>query len=239
MESEKMTFQSSFSYYYECSFVLTHWACGTDIMTEFLDQIERRVATLRQIFFWKKNQLIFPKPSLSSSDIFTFWVHETIIDKVLQLPGVRGGFRIKERSVSLPDSSTYKGKKQSPRPHRILLDIGTDTPELIQQLKVLNLEIELIWTHVADLLHYEIVELCTSQYIDLIVTTNPRLLMPSEEWLEYLIPHRTRIIFVPEEKLKSTKELAGLIYKRAYSKRKFKTRKHQYHSFLTSKMEEN
>ncbi|MFX1286281.1 MAG: hypothetical protein ACFFB5_21790 [Promethearchaeota archaeon] len=95
-----------------------------------------------------------------------------------------------------------------------------------------------MWTHVADLLHYEIVELCTSQYIDLIVTKNPRILMPPEEWLELLIPHRTRIIVIPEEKLESPKELAKMIYKFAHSKRKFKTQKHQYHSFLNSNLEE-
>lgn len=233
-----MTLATSDSDYFESSFVLSHWVRGTDIMAEIIDQIECRVVTLHKMLYWKNKHLIIPKPSLSSSDIFTFWVHETIIDEVLHLPGVRGGFRIKCRSTSLPDSSTYKGKKQSPRPRRILLDIGSDTPRLIQQVSQKGLEVELLWTHVADLLHYEIVELCTSQYIDLLVTTNSRLLMPPEEWLEFLIPHRTRIIVVPEEKLESPKELAQLIYRFAHSKRKFKTRKHQYHSFLNSYSEE-
>ena len=102
----------------------------------------------------------------------------------------------------------------------------------------MGLEVELLWTHVADLLHYEIVELCTAQYIDLIVTTNPRLLMPPEEWLEYLIPHRTRIVVIPEEKLEAPKELARMVYRFAYSKRKFKTREYQYLSFLNSYSEE-
>ena len=161
-----MTITNLNSDYFECSFALTHWVRGTDIMIEIIDQIERRVATLHRIFLWKKDHLIIPKPSLSSQEIFTFWAHKSIIDEVLHLPGIRGGFRVNYQSKSLPDSSTYKGKKQSPRPRRILLDVGSDTATIIQQVNQLGLEVELLWTHIADLLHYEIVELCTSQYID-------------------------------------------------------------------------
>ncbi len=232
-----MTLQDMYLQYFECSFVLTNWVSGTNLMNEFLNTIESRVSSLRKIHYWKKTNLILPKPTLSSAEIFTFWVHETIIDKVLQLPGVRGGFRVKNDYTSLPDSSTYKGKKQSPRPRRVLLDVGSDTLNLIQHLKKLGLEVEQLWTHVMDLLHYEIIEVCTSQYIDILVTTNPRLLMPPEEWIDFLLPHRTRIIVVPEEIKKNPAEFAKIISKRAHSKRKFKTKNHQYYSLLNSNKE--
>jgi hypothetical protein len=109
-----MTFANLNSDYFECSFVLTHWVRGTDIIVKIIDQIERRVATLHQIFHWKNDHLIIPKPSLSSPDIFTFRAHKSIIDEVLHLPGIRGGFRVDCQSTSLPDSSTYKGKKAIP-----------------------------------------------------------------------------------------------------------------------------
>jgi len=232
-----MTLQHIYSHYFECSFVLTNWVSGTDLMNEFLNTIESRVSSLRKIHYWKKTNLIIPKPTLSSAEIFVFWVHETIIDKVLQLPGVRGGFKVKSDYTSLPDSSVYKGKKQSPRPRRVLLDVGSDTLNVIQHLKKLGLEVEQLWAHVMDLLHYEIIEICTSQYIDILVTTNPRLLMPPEEWIDYLLPHRTRIIVVPEEIKNTPVEFAKVIFKHAHSKRKFKTQNHQYCYLLNSKQE--
>ncbi|MFX1286280.1 MAG: hypothetical protein ACFFB5_21785 [Promethearchaeota archaeon] len=106
-----MTLDDLNSDYFECSFLLTHWVRGTDIMVEIINQIERRVATLHQIFRLKNDHLIIPKPSLSSPEIFTFWAHESIIDEVLHLPGIRGGFRVNCQTTPLPDSSTYKGKK--------------------------------------------------------------------------------------------------------------------------------
>jgi hypothetical protein len=232
-----MTLQDIYSRYFEYSFVLTNWVSGTDLMNEFLSTIESRVSSLRKIHYWKKKNVILPKPTLSSAEIFTFWAHETIIDRVLKLPGVRGGFRVKKDITSLPDSSTYKGKKQSPRPRRVLLDVGSDTQSVIQYLKKFGLEVEQLWTHVMDLIHYEIIEICTSQYIDILVTTNPRLLMPPEEWIDYFLPHRTRIIVVPEEIKKTPAEFANSIFKHAHSKRKFKTQNHQYCSLLNSNQE--
>jgi hypothetical protein len=206
-------------------------------MAEFINTIESRTSSLRKIHYWKKKNFIIPKPTLSSAEIFTFWVHETIIDRILQLPGVRGGFKVKNSSTSLPDSSTYKGKKQSPRPRRVLLDIGIDTSKIIFHLKKLGLEVEQLWSHVTDLVNSEIIEICTSQYIDILVTTNPRLLMPPEEWIDYLFPHRTRIFVVPEVIKKDPAAFANSIYKRAYSKRKFKTKKRHYCSLLNSNQE--
>lgn len=230
MISEK---NEKFLEFFECSFPLTQWACGTDLMSDILAQVEACVSSIKQLSHWKSEFLLYPKPTLSSKQILVFWVHKSIIDAALHLPGVRGGFSVFKKPVSLPDSSTYGGKKQSPRPRRVLLDIGVDTSELIRHLHQLGLEVEQVWTHAADLLHYEIIELCTSQFIDLLVTTNPRLLMPPEEWLDYLMPHRTRIIVIPETSLNSTELLAKDIHQRAYKKRKFKTRTNQYSNLLT------
>ncbi len=177
----------------------------------------------QQLYQWKSQGLIFPKPTLSSRYTFVFWVHDSIINSVLEFSSIRGGFRVQSKSTSLPDSSTYRGKKQDPRPRRVLLDVGIDSSELIAELKILGLEIECLWPHVADLLHYEIIELCTAQYIDLMVTTNERLQTPPEEWLQYLMPHRTRLCITPHHLLEDPKSLAHSIYSRTYSKRKFKT----------------
>ena len=105
-----------------------------------------------------------------------------------------------------------------------MLDSNCDFPALISQLKKLGLEVARLWDYTDDLVNYEVIQICTSQYIDLLVTTNDRLLMPPEEWIEYLMPHRTRLFFPPKTCLANPKVLAREIYNRAYAKRKFKTK---------------
>ncbi|MFX1285661.1 MAG: hypothetical protein ACFFB5_18620 [Promethearchaeota archaeon] len=127
-----------------------------------------------------------------------------------------------QKGPKLCDSSTYKGKKQTPRPRRVLLDIGCDDPDLIKALTQLGLEVELVWRHAVDLLNYEIIEICTAQHIAILVSTNSQLLTPPEEWLTYLMPHRTRLFFPPPQLLHDPKGLAQAIYERTFTRLKRK-----------------
>ncbi len=208
--------------FYEFSIPLVPWAKGTDLLNEIVKQVESQATTLHQLHQWKLKHLLLPKPTLSSSQTFVFWVHSSIRDSTKCLAGVRGGFPISDIDVRPPDSSTYKGKKQNPRPRRVLLDISCDDPDLIKALKQLGLEVELVWRHASDLLNYEVIEICTSQYIDMLVSTNGRLLTPPEEWLTYLMPQRTRLFFSPQELLESPKALAQAIHSRVYTKQTHK-----------------
>ncbi len=210
------------SEFYECSLQLSQWSKGIDLLEDILEQIEAQMATLRQLHQWKCDYLLLPKPTLGSSHTFVFWVHSSIVDNALRLTGVRGGFNICQIDPKTPDSSTYKGKKQNPRPRRVLLDIGCDDPAFVQKLIHMGLEVELVWRHAANLLNYEIIEICTAQYIDLLVTCNERILTPPEEWITYLMPHRTRLFFPPPKLLETPKALAQAIADRAYAKRKLK-----------------
>ena len=224
------------SEFYECSIQLLQWAKGTDLLRDILKQIGIQLATLRQLYQWKRTYLLHPKPTLSTSHTFVFWIHSSIVDVALQLTGVQGGFKVNDINPKLPDSSTYKGKKLNPRPRRILLDIGIDNPALIQALTQLGLEIELIWHHAADLLNYEVIEICTAQYIDLLVSSNRRLLTPPEEWLTYLMPHRTRLYIPSQKLLESPEALAQTIYDRAHTIRKRKqiNSRQLQHKFLNN-----
>jgi hypothetical protein len=108
------------------------------------------------------------------------------------------------------------------------LDIGCDDPDLIKTLTRLGLEVELVWRHAADLLNYEIIEICTAQYIDILVSTNSQLLTPPEEWLTYLMPHRTRLFFPTPHLLQDSRALAQAIYERAFTRLKRIPKKQQF-----------
>ncbi len=185
--------------------------------------------TLHQLDRLKKLCLIFPKPTLSLKYTFVFWVDKSIIDSVLSLVNIRGGFRVQDTEIHLRDSSSFKGKKKSPRPRRVLLDIGCDSFTLINHLKQLGLEVVRLWDYAADLLHYEIIELCTAQYIDLLVTTNEKLLVPYEEWIDYLMPHRTRTYIAQQSRVDNPEEFARSIYHLVHTKRKFKAKNRPIH----------
>ncbi|MFX1282536.1 MAG: hypothetical protein ACFFB5_02735 [Promethearchaeota archaeon] len=233
-----------FSNFYECSFQLVPISKGTDLLEDIFEQIEVQVKTINQLLHWKRKHLLFPKPTLSTDQIFVFWVHPSIVDKALRLTRVRGGFKICQIDRKRPDSSTYKGKKQNSRPRRILLDVGCDDPLFVQKLIHMGLEVELVWRHAANLMNYEIIEICTAQYIDLFVTRNEQILTPTEEWLTYLMPHRIRLFFPPSKLLKTPEVLAQAIYDRAHAKRKRKRPKpHQlqlvYFNNLEQKSSEN
>ncbi len=220
--------------FYECSLQLVPWAKGTDLLENIMQQVETQLATVRQLLQWKRDYLLLSKPTLSTAQTFFFWVHSSIVESALSLTGVQGGFKISQVNPKLPDSSTYKGKKQNPRPRRVLLDIGCDNPTLIKALTQLGLEVELVWRHSADLLNYEIIEICTEQYIDLLVTTNEKLLTPPEEWLTYLMPHRTRLCILSTPLIDKPKELSHYICQRAHMKRHYKVNNQPL--FLTGKL---
>ncbi len=211
-----------FSDFYECSFQLVPSSKGTDLIEDIFEQMEVQVKIIYQLLHWKRKHLLFPKPTLSTDQIFVFWVYSSVLDSALLLTGVQGGFKVTQKEPKLSDSSTYKGKKQTPRPRRVLLDIGCDDPALIKALTQLGLEVELVWRHAADLLNYEIIEICTAQYIDILVSTNNQLLTPPEEWLTYLMPHRTRLFFPPPQLLREPKVLAQNIYNHAFTRLKRK-----------------
>ena len=215
---------SIFSSFYECQFQLSDWIHGSSTLSEMEAMVSQHLNTLRQLKQLKDHGLIFPKPTLSLKYTFIFWVDKSILDSVLSFDNIRGGFRIQDKSNQLPDSSSYRGKKRSPRPRRVLLDVGCESPTLINNLKQTGLEVIRLWDYAADLLHYEIIELCTAQYIDLLVTVNEKLLLPREEWLDYLMPHRTRMLIIPQKKLGFPEDLACSIYHYAHMKRKFKTK---------------
>jgi hypothetical protein len=212
---------------------------GTDLIEDIFKQSEAQIKSVYQLLHWKRNYLLFPKPTLSTDQIFVFWVHSSVVGSALLLTGVRGGFKVNQKKPKMPDSSTYKGKKQNPRPRRILLDIGCDDPALVKALTQLGLEVELVWRHAADLLNYEIVEICTEQYIDILVSTNGQLLTPPEEWLTYLMPHRTRLFFPPPQLLKNPTNLAQTICKRAFTQLKRKQTNNVNSHHLQSQFVEN
>jgi len=215
---------SYFKSFFECQYQLSDWIHGTNLLSEIKSIISQNLNTLNQILLWKESGLIFPKPTLSLKYTFVFWAHKSIIESVLSLSNIQGGFPIQKLGNSLPDSSSYRGKKRSPRPRRVLLDVGCESQALVNSLKQTGLEVVRLWDYAADLLHYEIIELCTAQYIDLLVTSNEKLLLPSEEWLDYLMPHRTRMLIIPQNKLNLPEELSQSIYNFAHIKRKFKVK---------------
>ncbi|MFW9905571.1 MAG: hypothetical protein ACFFFH_14610 [Candidatus Thorarchaeota archaeon] len=211
-----------FSDFYECLLQLAPSSKGTDPLEVIFEQIEVRLKTIYQLLHWKRNHLLFPIPTLSTDQIFVFCVHSSVLESALLLTGVQGGFKVRQKKPRLPDSSTYKGKKQTPRPRRVLLDIGCDDPVLIKALTRLSLEVELVWHHAAEFLNYEIIEICTAQYIDILVSTNSHLLTPPEGWLTYLMPHRTRLFLPSPQLVQNPKALAQTIYERTFTRLKRK-----------------
>ncbi|MFW9906838.1 MAG: hypothetical protein ACFFFH_21215 [Candidatus Thorarchaeota archaeon] len=123
-----------------------------------------------------------------------------------------------QKKTKLRGFSTYKGKKQTPRPRCVLLDFGCDDPTLIYQLKKSGSKVERVWHHAADPLNYEIIEICTTQYIDILVSTNRKLLTPPEEWLTYLLPHHTSLFFPPPQLLQAPEVLPHNIYNHSFTR---------------------
>ena len=211
-------------YFCEYHFPLIEWCKGIDFLGDILTKVQERAHTLDQLYQYNCQQLLFPKPTLSTNRTFTFWVVKSICDSVRSLPGIFGGSLVTDNYPRNTDSSMYKGKKTSPRPRRILLDISVDNSEIANNLRNLGLEVERIWDYVADLIQYEIIDVCTTQYIDLLVTINDRLMTSSEEWLEYLMPHRTRLCIASPHLIDNPEELTSHIYQRVHTKRKYKTK---------------
>ena len=200
--------------FYECSFPLSLWARGTDLLSEIITQIDQYHATLHQLYQWKQNKLVLPRYALSTTNNFVFWAHESIIKEVLQLHGIRGGFRVVQ-STSQPSSlPNSRKKKQAPRSQRVLLDLDCDSSELIHSLKSLGVEVVCFWNHLADIYHYELIELCATQNFDILVTKNDRLFTPRGEWIELLFPRSTKLYVISQELLRDYKQLSIEIHRR-------------------------
>ncbi|PWI48456.1 hypothetical protein CEE45_06905 [Candidatus Heimdallarchaeota archaeon B3_Heim] len=226
------------SSFYECQFQLNDWILGYYSLNEMISIVTQNLSILQQIHSWKNQGLLFSKPTRSLRHTFVFWVDHSIINAVLAIKSIRGGILVSTIKNKIPDSSIYKGKKANPRPRRVLLDIGCDSPSLIRHLEHLGLEGVRLWDYVADLLHYEIIDLCRAQFIDLLVSTNERLLMPAEEWLTYLMPHRTRLFIVPQDLKTNHKYLAPTIQQKAFQKRCYRVQSKKHSSANKPKKEE-
>ncbi len=212
--------QNFLDHFYECSFPLTYWVRGTDIFEDIVTQVNNYVNSLHHLYQFKERKLLIPKPTFSSQRTLIFWVHESIVNDTLNLHGVRGGFQVRKSESSFRDGFT-KTKQSIPSP-RILLDFGCDSLPFVNHLEKLGLEVVYLWEYVADLYHHEIIELCSDQRIDLLISINERLFTPSEEWLDYLIPHRTQLYLTSRSKVKRPKSLAREVYRRIYAKWNFK-----------------
>jgi hypothetical protein len=217
---QRLNYESS--EFLEFHFPLREWVKGTDLITDINDCISQRGRTFSQLLQWKQQGYLWPKPTLSSVDVFTFWVTPTLSDVIHHLPGLYGGSTINKMNNDSNSLQSTTQKKITPRPRLVLLDYPLDTPDITSRLHHYNLTSKRIWDYTADLIQYELIDVCKSNYVDLIVTTNDRLLTSGEEWLQYLLPHRTRLFIVPKELLQDLDKLALLINQRAFEKRKYK-----------------
>jgi hypothetical protein len=152
---------------------------------------------------FKEKKLLIPKSTLSSFNKLVFWVHESIIDDIVKMYGVQVGFQVSRIGQKLTESLNYK---------RVLVDIGCDSPQIVQKLSDLGVEVISLWEHIIDLYHYEIIDLCYDQKIDLLVTINDRLFISGDIWLDYLKPTKTRLVNVSRSLLEKPECLISAIY---------------------------
>ena len=213
----KLNHQSS--QFLEFHFPLREWVKGTELISEINANNSQRAKTFSLLLQWKKQGYLWPKPTLSTAEVFTFWINPALQDTVHHLPGLYGGHTINNPYGDSQTLTSNSREKITPRPRLVLLDFPLDTPDLTDKLKQYNLTFKRIWDYTADLIQYELIDACKSNYVDLIVTTNDRLLTSSEEWLQYLLPHRTRLCIVSKELLTDSKQLAFLINQRAWMKK--------------------
>ena len=196
---------------------------ASELIAEINSCISQRAKTFSRLLQWKQQGYLFPKPTLSTVEVFTFWVDLALQDTVHHLPGLYGGHTINNPHGNSQTLASASREKITPRPRLVLLDFHLDTPDLTNELQQYNLTFKRIWDYISDLIQYELIDVCKSNYVDLIVTTNDRLFTSSEEWLQYLLPHRTRLFIVPKKLLTNYDHLASLINQRAFEKRKYKT----------------
>jgi hypothetical protein len=206
--------QSQFSEFY---FPLNEWVKGTDLIADIHTNISERAETFSYLLKLKQQGLLLQKPTLSTNQTFTFWVNDSLHDTLSTLPGLYGGHKIVHNQEKLPLEGI--NIKKNTRPRLVLVDVNIDSKELTDELKCFQVESKRIWDYVSDIIQYELIEVCTTQYVDLIITTNDRLLTRSEEWLKYLLPHRTRLCIITKELLADPKKLAFSINQRAWMKK--------------------
>ena len=216
----RLNYQSS--EFLEFHFPLREWVKGTELITEITTSISQRAKKFSQLLQWKQQGYLWPKPTLSTAEVFTFWVNTALHEAIHQLPGLFGGHPINNPYISSGKYQRLKTttrEKKTPRPRLILLDSFLDTPELTDKLSKYNLTFKRIWDDIADLIQYELIDVCKINYVDLIVTTNDRLFTSSEEWLQYLLPNRTRLCIVSKDLLDDPERLASMINQRAWMKK--------------------
>jgi hypothetical protein len=188
---------------YECSVSVNNWVRGTYFLDEIVKQINQFCTTLNQLHQFKEKKLLIPKPTLSSFNVLVFWVHESIIDDIAKLHGVQVGFQVSKINRTVPDSLNSK---------RVLFDIGCDSPQIVQKVSALGIEVISLWEHINDLYHYEILDLCYDRKIDFLVTINDRLFISGDTWLDYLKPSKTCLVNIPSKLLEKPDELISTIY---------------------------
>ena len=79
--------------FFECSLPLSYWAKGTDYFNQIITEFSDYMFTLNKLNIWFKKGLLIPKPTWSSSTRLFFLVNDSIIDIVMQLKGISGGYR--------------------------------------------------------------------------------------------------------------------------------------------------
>ena len=146
---------------------------------------------------WKKSGLVILKPTLSSNQTLVFWVHESILSKTLKLTGIRGGFKVNVSGSQNLSSAFNAQKKTFHHSPRVLLDLGCDSSEIITKLCQCGLEDSCVWDFISDLYHYELIQECQKNSFDFLVSKNERLFTPSEEWMQYLLPRKTKLMIIP------------------------------------------
>ncbi len=204
--------------FYECSFPLVQWACGTDLWCDLLNKVNSYVMTLQHLNKWKNNGLVFLKPTLSSKRTIIFWIHNSVLSKALELTGIRGGYKPSTNKSHIISLSNRQQKRKSNRSQRVLLDLGCDSPGLITKLRQCGLEVSSVWDCLSDLYHYELIEQCLNHHFDFLVSKNERLFTPNEEWMQYLLPRKTKLLIVPSKNSKGYKYVLKLICQNSHNK---------------------
>ncbi|MHA2167064.1 MAG: hypothetical protein ACXAAT_14485 [Candidatus Hodarchaeales archaeon] len=83
---------------------------------------------------WIQQGCLWPKPTLSTAEVFTFWVNPALREVIHHLPGLYGGHTISKPYDNSQRLTSLPRKKITPRPRLVLLDIPLDTPDLTKKL---------------------------------------------------------------------------------------------------------
>lgn len=98
-----------------------------------------------------------------------------------------------------------------------MLDLGCDSPELITNLLQYGLEVSCVWHYLSDLYHYELIQVCQKQSFDFLVSKNEQLFTANEEWMQYLLPRKTKLLIIPDKRYTDYKHTLNLICQNIHS----------------------